>query len=245
MPIACKILRWGFLGRLFETLVFCKKLTSYDAGPVTISPPPPPPEIVAEYTSPWVECEYGPVDAPRQMGQSRMVLRVRPDPEDLTITDVARLHYDARLYLRDLNAVVPLPETEVGKVQSYKMSKSTALVPRTLAESQAMGWVQQFLQPDPMPEDGEVMDMALLLQCLFDQTGRAEFPPTLQPIHNIQLNTDSLVYIKLVFIQPAYQRQRMVRVLFDTYYHCLRRLPECRFAPSQKDIMFINTDLMI
>lgn len=159
-----------------------------------------------------------------------MVINVRSDPDSMGVTDAARLHYEARLYLLPANAVPPQVPTEVGIIQSYRFSKATQAVPRSPGSVLNMPWVQQFLQDgDNLPEDAELMDMAFLLQTLYRPNGMAVAAPSLLPIPSVRpfLQGDSLIYIKLVAIPQAYQNQGLGRVLFDTYYHCLRRLPEC------------------
>lgn len=163
-----------------------------------------------------------------------MVLSVRPDPSDLLITDTARFHYEAKLFLRDAGRVPPLAETEVAEIQSYKFSKATAEIPRTLPETTRMGWVQQFLQPNAgLPQDGDLIDMCLLLQSLYRSNGLPVSLPALSGNFAVRqdLNHNSLIYIKLVYVIPAFQRQRLGQVLFNSYYRCLRMLPECMFAP--------------
>ncbi|KAJ4390879.1 hypothetical protein N0V93_004478 [Gnomoniopsis smithogilvyi] len=213
--------------KILKTLLRVK-LTSPVAGPVVNDQPSEPPITLGEYVSPWVDCQYGPPDD-RQTGESRMILTVRPDPVDLEITGTARLHYEAKLYLRDKNALPPLPVVEVGEVQSYRLSKATEMIPRSPRTIQTMPWVQQFLQPDDgLPQDGTLMDMAFLLQALYSPNGMAAAAPTLSQAFHARdcLQNDSLVYIKLVYIQPTFQGQRLGRTLFDSFYHCLRRLPE-------------------
>lgn len=166
-----------------------------------------------------------------------MILTVRPDPADLGVTESARLHYEAKFYLRDTNAQPPLPEFEVGEIQAYKLSKATSLIPRSPNSIRTMPWVQQFLQPgdDDLPEDGDLLDMCFLLHNLYSPSGMARAaPPLSQLVNNIQgfLQNDSLVYVKLVYIGEDYQGHGLGRALFDSFYHCLRRLPECEFAPG-------------
>lgn len=162
-----------------------------------------------------------------------MVLTVREDQASMGVTDAARLHYEARLYLLPANAVPPLAPTEVGVIQSYRFSKATAAVPRSPRSVLNMPWVQQFLQDgDNLPEDAELLDMAFLLQTLYRPNGMAVAAPSLLPVPSVRgfLQNDTLIYIRLVSIPQAYQGQRLGRVLFDTYYHCLRRLSECEFV---------------
>lgn len=206
---------------------------SDELGPVRILPSPPQPETLGTCTTAWTACQYGPAAA-RRSGESRMILTVRPDPDDLQTTGTARLHYEAKLYLRDSTSVPILPATEVGQIQSYRLSKATEILPRTIGTISRMPWVRQFLQPEQLPEDGELIDMCLLLQSLYSRNGLPFSAPTLRFNHAVRadLGKDSLVYLKLVFIDPAYQGQRLGRTLFNSFYKCLRELPECESETS-------------
>lgn len=160
-----------------------------------------------------------------------MILTVQTDPVEF-YTDSARLHYEAKLYLRDKTAVPPLARTEVGVVQSYRISKATRAIPRSPRSIEDMPWVQCFLHDDDrFPVDEEVRDMAYLLQTVYAQNGMPVKASSLQPVPSVRpfLQDDSLIYVRLVSVDRAYQGQRLSKVLLDTYYHCLRRLPECEF----------------
>lgn len=131
----------------------------------------------------------------------------------------------------------PLPRTEVGVVQSYRIPKATGAIPRSPRSIKDMDWVQWFLQDDDrFPVDEEVRDMAYLLQTVYEHSGMPVNASSLQPVPSVRpfLQDDSLVYIRLVSVHQAYEGQYLSKVLLDTYYHCLQRYPEYEF-PSSRD----------
>lgn len=163
-----------------------------------------------------------------------MILTVQKDRPELEVTGTARLHYEAKLYLRDETVEPPLASTEVGVVQSYRIDKATAAIPRSPRTIQDMPWVEQFLWPDHrFPYVPEVADMAYLLQTVYAPNGMPYEPETFDPDPSVVpfLRDDTLIYIRLVAVHRAYQGQGLSKALLDTYYHSLRSLPECK-CPS-------------
>lgn len=180
---------------------------------------------------------YGPAGAKRP-GQVRMRLEVHTDPDNPVSADQtggnSRLFYTAHLFLRDTASVPPVDTTWVGTIESYRIWKATATVPKPAGPAM-LPWASQFLQVDNYPGDPDLIDMCLLLQCLFQPNGapcQAAIAPLLTPALQAQLAGDSLVYIKLVYIRDTWQQQGLLTLLVNRYLDALKRLPECEFLES-------------
>lgn len=152
------------------------------------------------------------IDYQEQEATLKVRLQVFADPDSKS-----RLAYNAQFLLKEPQGDQQ-EEVEIGHIHTWRISRPTAANPRVRPV-----WQSELLTGRLNAKHANVYETALCLQGMYNEEGKAN-PIFKERIR--QLEDNSLIFVQMVYLQPAYRNKGLIKRSMDIYQRLLGELPE-------------------